>query len=160
MRATTSRPPSAPTTTSPPQTCTPGPPDGATDAACPGVPFCLEALKGPDGVKAADAPSHTIGFGKYITKVVDTNPATPFADHVEIKCWVEGVRDSSNALVTTTAAGTCHGGPSNTVACTSNANCDTVTPSRYYCESGDEYHCQVDSLTGSNKDNVPPCASC
>lgn len=131
-------------------------------ALCGGAPCCVEALTGPDGITAFEAPAGSLGYGKVFVNLQD-DAATPAIDSAVIKCWTEDVKDSLLVPVTTTAAGTCDCGvPPQpgcvTGACSSSADCDSVnTPSQYACLSGDEYHCQVDGLTSSNRDGMPAC---
>lgn len=149
--------------------CAPGPTCSAAGGGgcpafpgCGGCPLCVEALTGPDGVTGADVPQGSMGFGKAIVKVVDDPTlGTPYADSAEIKCWAEQVLDNTLTPVSTTLTGNCSGGPNNTLACNSFGDCANninEVPSHYACLSGDEYHCQVDLLAGSNPDNSPACA--
>ncbi len=130
------------------------PPSGG---ACgpPGDTCCVEALTGPDGITVADIPTSPtrVQDGKLLVEVGDFDEDG--LNDAELKCYVQ----LSDPNVTTDPSGTCSGGPSNGSACANAGDCDTQSPSRYSCQNGDEYHCQVNGYVGSNADNVPPCAS-
>jgi len=126
-------------------------------AACGGAPCCVEVITGPDGIKVGDMPVGHLGSGKGKCQVkVKSDGGGGPAKGAAIKCQAADVLDAGSLPVTTIAAGTCHGGPNDTLACTSSSDCGDG----FFCESGDEYHCQVDGITGSNADNSPPCGPC
>lgn len=134
-------------------------------ALCGGAPCCAEALNGPDGITAGEAPAGSMGYGKLFVSLQDDAATAGKIDSAVVKCWAEDVKDSLSMPVTTVTAGTCDCGtppqPGCVVgACTTSADCDSVnTPSQYACLSGDEYHCQLDGLTSSNRDGAPACTA-
>ena len=114
---------------------------------------CVETLTGPDGITAADAPSTGLFNRRSLKSDVQVTIEGYPTTRAKIRCRARNVRDSLDVRVSTTRAGTCHGGANNGVSCTSNRRCGAG----YFCEGGDEYNCEVDFLMGSNKDDSPPC---